>query len=1107
MSRVLQSVQSGPTVGPELVRIWIRNWSAVGPQLVRNWSAVVPQLFRSSMVRICSRGGVITGRGAQPPSPPFRLMAQAPTATLIVAHENESTPDLFGDSGDTYASYGQGELSPSPQKRPRVTEVAAAPSKTNPIPISARTTEAAADRVQDSIDGKPARTSLAQAHAKSKVTARRKAKARLQPIATVVATTGKPDKAKARRDLRAAMPVVKRKAGSKAKPKAAANSHDLALPDHLPPAVSRGAEGKSGPTHHAPAESQGAVALMRPHPPAAPQQGAGRGSEPPHRALADSRGAESIVHPSSLVEAAPPTLLPPQLPQPSGFADLERHGLPILPKQALSERFKLTWGTPPRESVLGSGSYGQVRLIMDKTTGALAAMKEFKHDSAEYDVACADLFRLRPHPNILKAFFAISVPGRKSAGAIVYAFFDESLETRWQRQEGIVGEGWAQHCLRQAVAGIRHMHDNRTIHRDLKPANILVRAGESHGCRIVLADFGWAAHVPTTGVFLTPDAMTVPYRAPEVARGEAYALSADMWSIGLVARELLTGVRLWQLPLFASDGPLKLAHRMATQLQLEDNKRTVPRIPDSARDVISRMLTLDPPCRATAEEAFHHPYMVPRPPVRRRFRQKSAPPTQLRKRPMTARTSASTALAASQGGVRTAPSVAQEAHPSGDVTNAIGHTTPGDHKSEDRGKCACKGNCRTKGQHLGSQPPRPCKNSPEPGSSFCTACSCDVPQCTAVRLKSPWCYKHLRALEAQPVLRIVVRQQRTLAAIMPADLVAFLKANPCYPTAALVLAAQLWQPLAVEHFLQQLAADHKHTTQSVTNAMVSTMKHVDCVVRKGRGKDNRDFKTQCATLAEQGALEALGIAALAERLGIARKVPGAIKADTHTIYLGTQRFKITQDSSRVSELMQAHWTWAELPQARSVEELEKASAVLLDDLHQLPGWALLRQSDICSHVHQKLVVLAMQHEAFQELQWDHISPATWSRLSPNVFGHVSPTPIPESMLPQLFPCISPPLASIWAASMHSVFARSSKTSTREQLLQQWLTEASETDFKRAMETARLQAGNATPSPLRIAMVGAAQHPGPSLPTNEPAQSSQALSKGQAKIRPPRKRQG
>jgi serine/threonine protein kinase len=95
--------------------------------------------------------------------------------------------------------------------------------------------------------------------------------------------------------------------------------------------------------------------------------------------------------------------------------------------------------------------------------------------------------------------------------------------------------------MKQILLGLDYLHENNIIHRDIKGANILLNnRGE-----VKLADFGLARlHNPDNRIIkmYTNRVVTLWYRSPELLLGEHnYGTSIDMWSVGCVFAELLTG--------------------------------------------------------------------------------------------------------------------------------------------------------------------------------------------------------------------------------------------------------------------------------------------------------------------------------------------------------------------------------------------------------------------------------------------------------------------------------------------------------------------------------------------------------------------------------------
>jgi serine/threonine protein kinase len=138
----------------------------------------------------------------------------------------------------------------------------------------------------------------------------------------------------------------------------------------------------------------------------------------------------------------------------------------------------------------------------------------------------------------------------------------------------------------QAAAGLAAAHEHSLIHRDIKPANILI---EDATKKVKLTDFGLAraeedAKLTRTGFV----AGTPLYMAPEQARGETVDARSDLFSLGSVLYESLSGK-----PAFDAKTPLMVLRRL-TDEEHEPLHRVVPEVPDWLEDIIDKLLEKDP---------------------------------------------------------------------------------------------------------------------------------------------------------------------------------------------------------------------------------------------------------------------------------------------------------------------------------------------------------------------------------------------------------------------------------------------------------------------------------------------------------------------------------
>uniref|UniRef100_A0A3P9D8Y5 Protein kinase domain-containing protein n=1 Tax=Maylandia zebra TaxID=106582 RepID=A0A3P9D8Y5_9CICH len=143
-------------------------------------------------------------------------------------------------------------------------------------------------------------------------------------------------------------------------------------------------------------------------------------------------------------------------------------------------------------------------------------------------------------------------------------------------------------------------HSVGIVHADLKPGNIMVVNRHESPIKVKLIDFGLAC--PASAVIPGDFVGTVGYCAPEVMLGLPYNEASDMWSLGLVAVELATG-----LPLYPSENDYDyLKFIIETQGQPPDH------VLDSDKyNLIKQMLALDAHQRITPSQVLRHPFFSP----------------------------------------------------------------------------------------------------------------------------------------------------------------------------------------------------------------------------------------------------------------------------------------------------------------------------------------------------------------------------------------------------------------------------------------------------------------------------------------------------------------
>uniref|UniRef100_A0A8C1QCB5 calcium/calmodulin-dependent protein kinase n=1 Tax=Cyprinus carpio TaxID=7962 RepID=A0A8C1QCB5_CYPCA len=256
---------------------------------------------------------------------------------------------------------------------------------------------------------------------------------------------------------------------------------------------------------------------------------------------------------------------------------------------------------------LGKGAFSVVRRCVKISSGQEYAAKIINtkklsardHQKLERE---ARICRLLKHPNIVRLHDSISEEG------FHYLVFD--LVTGGELFEDIVAreyysEADASHCIQQILESVHHCHVTGIVHRDLKPENLLL-ASKMKGAAVKLADFGLAIEVQGDQQAWFGFAGTPGYLSPEVLRKDPYGKPVDMWACGVILYILLVGYP----PFWDED-----QHRLYQQIKAGAYDFPSPEwdtVTPEAKDLINKMLTINPSKRITAAEALKHPWICQR---------------------------------------------------------------------------------------------------------------------------------------------------------------------------------------------------------------------------------------------------------------------------------------------------------------------------------------------------------------------------------------------------------------------------------------------------------------------------------------------------------------
>ncbi|CAL8101139.1 unnamed protein product [Calicophoron daubneyi] len=248
---------------------------------------------------------------------------------------------------------------------------------------------------------------------------------------------------------------------------------------------------------------------------------------------------------------------------------------------------------------LGVGTFGKVKVGIHKSTGVQVAVKIVNRDKIKaLDVAgklrreILNLWLFR-HPHIIKLYQVISTPTdifmimEYVSGGELFDFIVKS---------GKLSEKEARKFFQQIISGVAYCHRHKVVHRDLKPENLLLDSNHN----VKIADFG-LSNIMQDGEFLRTSCGSPNYAAPEVISGKLYAgPEVDVWSCGVILYALLCGT----LPFDDEHIPTLFKKIKAGYFHLPES------LSPEVRDLLRRMITVDPIKRATIDEIRRHPWFV-----------------------------------------------------------------------------------------------------------------------------------------------------------------------------------------------------------------------------------------------------------------------------------------------------------------------------------------------------------------------------------------------------------------------------------------------------------------------------------------------------------------
>ncbi|KAL5217698.1 hypothetical protein ABZP36_018382 [Zizania latifolia] len=258
---------------------------------------------------------------------------------------------------------------------------------------------------------------------------------------------------------------------------------------------------------------------------------------------------------------------------------------------------------------IGSGAYARVWLGRHCTRGTEVALKEIAVERLssklrESLLSEVDILRRIRHPNIIALHESIRDGGKIF---LVLEYCRGGDLHSYLQQHKRVSETVAKHFIQQLASGLQMLRENNVVHRDLKPQNILLVANNENSL-LKIADFGFAKFLEPFSLAETLCGSPL-YMAPEVMQAQKYDAKADLWSVGIILYQLVTGS-----PPFTGESQIQLLRNIL-------NTREI-RFPSDCElshgciDLCRKLLQINSVERLTVEEFVNHPFLSERAPER-----------------------------------------------------------------------------------------------------------------------------------------------------------------------------------------------------------------------------------------------------------------------------------------------------------------------------------------------------------------------------------------------------------------------------------------------------------------------------------------------------------
>ncbi|TKV98530.1 hypothetical protein SEVIR_9G565800v4 [Setaria viridis] len=254
------------------------------------------------------------------------------------------------------------------------------------------------------------------------------------------------------------------------------------------------------------------------------------------------------------------------------------------------------------QRLVGQGSFAKVFRAAHRRTGARVAVKAIDRRRVEKRVHEGilkerEILKSIDHPNILRLLDTIDTTNMMY---LVLEYCDGGDLDAFLHKHGRLPVATAKDLMRQLAEGLKVLRERNIVHRDLKPQNLLLSTNDD-AIILKIGDFGFAKHENLAATICG----SPYYMAPEIWQGKDYDAKSDLWSVGVILFQLVTG----KLP-YTGSTCFQLQQNILASDELNFPSEIEADLCPDCIDLCRRLLLRDPRKRISFEEFFNHKFLA-----------------------------------------------------------------------------------------------------------------------------------------------------------------------------------------------------------------------------------------------------------------------------------------------------------------------------------------------------------------------------------------------------------------------------------------------------------------------------------------------------------------